>query len=193
MPSRHSPAIQLMLVALLTTLGACEVGDVSGRGPGGGSDSSNDPGASDGPDAGAADPTTGSPDAGAAVACDEPKAGGLPNGEHNPGQACLDSGCHGGNGGGPRFSLGGTLYSSVGGGAVIPGATIHVIDGNGTDITLTSASNGNFYTQQGIAFPVTVRASSCPNTSAMAGQVDQAAGNCNSSGCHDSGFRVHLP
>lgn len=137
-----------------------------------------------GTDAGG-DPT---PDA-APVEC-EPAAATLPNGNHNAGLACL--GCHNGTGLPPRWTLAGTLYDSRQGTAPISGATIVVTDADGVEHSLVTASNGNFYTSAAIAFPVTVRASKCPDTRAMTSQA--AVGDCN--GCHTANAsqgRIHLP
>jgi hypothetical protein len=142
-----------------------------------------DPDVSAGADAGG-DPT---PDA-SSVEC-VPAASNLPFGNHNAGAAC--QGCHTG-GVAPAWTLAGTLYDSRQGTAAIPGATITITDATGAELTLITASNGNFYTQQPITFPVTVSASKCPDTKSMGSQV--ATGNCN--GCHtatSSQGRIHLP
>lgn len=109
------------------------------------------------------------------------------DGHHNAGQACLS--CH--NGGGPtKFTWAGTLYNAASGGAVLSGATIEVIDANGKVNRIITSSDGNFYSTTTLTPPFTVRASGCPNNTAM---VSKATGDCNSSGCHTSAMRVHLP
>ena len=109
------------------------------------------------------------------------------SGHHNAGQACL--GCHNGNGA-TLFTFAGTLYNAATGGSTIAGATIEVIDSAGTTARIVTSSNGNFYTSQSLTPPFTTRASGCPNDIAM---QSKATGDCNSSGCHSSAMRVHLP
>ncbi len=137
-----------------------------------------------------ADGGTLGPDA-AALACETGIAQ-VESGEHNPGQPCQL--CHGAGGDAPRFTLGGTLYTSSAGTARLPGATIVVIDANNVVHKLPSAQNGNFWTTEAITFPVTVHASLCPDTRPMISPV--ADGDCNAGGCHDSAApsgRIHLP
>lgn len=129
------------------------------------------------------------------AACDMPATLPTPSdGNHNAGVSCIQSGCHTQ----PRKSvtapmtIAGTLYGSVSGGTAIAQATIHVIDANGVDHKLSTATNGNFWTTDPIAFPVRVRASKCPNIDqSMNSAVDSTGGSCNS--CHGAGFRIHLP
>jgi len=113
------------------------------------------------------------------------------SGRHNPGQACLN--CHSSAGGETPFTIGGTLYKGANGTTPIVGATIHLVDANGKDIPLVTAVNGNFWTTQAVVFPVTVKASRCPDTLAMVAPVTAAGGNCNMGGCHVAGARVYLP
>lgn len=106
-----------------------------------------------------------------------------PNGDghHNAGQPCLTSGCHR-NGGGPVFTVGGTLFTDRGGNGLVGGATIVVVDGDGVTAKLVTASNGNFWTSQPLAPPLLVRASQCPNDVPMI-SLSQS-GDCNSASCH---------
>lgn len=125
-----------------------------------------------------------------AVVCDPVQStAGLssPNGHHNAGQDC--QGCHAG-GGAPTFSIGGTLYNAVTGGAAVAGATINVTDANGKSVKIVSATNGNFWSTTTLAYPVKVNASLCPNTTPMSATVP-SNGACNN--CHNSTFRVHVP
>ena len=171
------------LISFASALVACDVGLVPPAGARGG----------DGPDGGAAgsapDRTGGGADGGAPVeiACD-PQVESGESGEHNAGQPCLA--CHG-NGEGPDFSLAGTVYGSLGGGAPVVGATIHVTDADGVEYIAVSARNGNFWLREAITFPVQVRASACPSTQPMI--APSATGNCNAGGCHDADFRIYLP
>jgi len=114
----------------------------------------------------------------------------IPNGNHNPGQACQS--CHTPTANIPRWTVAGTLFSSAAGGAAVSAATIVVVDNNGVELKLVTAANGNFYTTTPVAFPVTVKASKCPDEKAMTAKP--GSGNCNS--CHTAGSaqgRIHLP
>ena len=109
------------------------------------------------------------------------------SGHHNAGQDCQNGGCH--NHG---FTIAGTLYSSINGGNPVVGATIHVVDANGTPLDLVTMDNGNFYTSTAVTFPITVLATSCPNIQHMTATVAPGP-SCNKSGCHTSTNRIHLP
>jgi len=166
----------LRATALALLVSACTVGDVRDRGvvP---SSPDADPSAPD------ADPSA--PDAAPAAAC--ASAATPPgSGHHNAGQACIA--CHAANGG-PTFTVAGTLYD--GAGAALAGATITIVDANGTQTPVVTTSNGNFYTSATLAFPVHVSASLCPATKPMSAAVSD--GDCNS--CHVSGNQgaIHLP
>ena len=109
----------------------------------------------------------------------------------NHGQACM--GCHSGANpsAGINMTLAGTMYTSATSTTPVVGATIKVTGANGTTITMVTGSNGDFYSTAAITFPATVMASKCPNTQTMPAQA--TSGNCNQSGCHTSGMRIHLP
>jgi hypothetical protein len=178
--------------ALSLLLAGCTAGEVATRGGEGTG--------SEGPDGGAGDPAGGGGgdgemyDAGTvgSTDCDQPVVSGLPSGEHRAGENCLD--CHdGGGSGAPKWTVAGTIYTSLTGGTALPGATIHLTDAGGTDIILVSAQNGNFWTQETVVFPIRVRASSCPDDRPMGGQVLETGASCNQGGCHDSDMRVSLP
>ena len=110
------------------------------------------------------------------------------SGNHNAGQDCQGS-CH--NHG---FTLGGTLFAADGT-TPVAGATITVVDHAGKMLDVVSQANGNFYTSQSIAFPVTVTASECPSVATMITQVTATMDGCNQGGCHVTGAqgRIHLP
>ncbi|HJZ85087.1 MAG TPA: hypothetical protein VKN99_07935 [Polyangia bacterium] len=131
------------------------------------------------------------PDAAPDAMCD-PIANTNDSGHHNSGADCMS--CHNGNtAGAPKWFVAGTIYTSAIGGTPIAGATIHVRDANGQQLTLVSALNGNFYTSLSVVYPLTVSASACPNAAPMLATV-AAPGGCNS--CHLSGGtpgRVRLP
>ena len=119
----------------------------------------------------------------------EPAATNLPNGHHNAGTACLT--CHNGTTA-ARFRVAGTLYTSAQGGTPVGGATIVVKDSANVSVKLVTAADGNFYTNEALTPPLTVKASKCPS-------VDKAMptaannGDCNS--CHQANTtgRVFLP
>lgn len=131
----------------------------------------------------------GGPDAGAG-ACDEPMVSGH-DGKHYPGEACLS--CHADGASAPPFTIGGTLYVDLAGSAPLPDATIHIIDAEGTDIVLPVAANGNFWSTETLAYPVSTYASLCPDSREMITPLDPSGGDCNMAGCHTAGFRVALP
>ena len=173
---------RMIVFGALVALTACfDLGDVRDvGGPGGG------------PDAGTGGDDPGGPDAGgASLECLDavPNPG---DGEHNPGQACIA--CHQADGG-PTFTLAGTLYADPAGTTPLAGATIVVTDADGTVTELVTRQNGNFWTNDPLAFPVRVSATRCPDTTPMIGAV-AAPGDCNSGGCHAAGSAtgpVHLP
>jgi hypothetical protein len=112
----------------------------------------------------------------------------FPSGHHNLGQACR--GCHDGTGA-PRFTASGTLFDASRT-EVVSGATIRIVDANGKKVEVVTALNGNFWTQEPLAYPLTVEATACPDVVPMVAKVP-APGNCNAGGCHDDTNRIHLP
>ena len=80
-----------------------------------------------------------------AVANLGPEAPGVKEGpEHRPGQPCTT--CHGGSGPAElELSIGGTIYSTRGQSAPMPGAVVTIIDGTGETRALRSNAAGNFY------------------------------------------------
>lgn len=112
-------------------------------------------------------------------------------GHHNPGQSCLAAGCHREGGTGPLFTVGGTLYDRARSGAPVGGGTVVVIDGDGNELELVSATNGNFWTSQPVVFPLLVKASQCPADNPMISLTQ--TGDCNVAACHGPGdIRVAL-
>jgi hypothetical protein len=125
--------------------------------------------------------------------CDPPAAvAPVPaDGHHHPGEDCLM--CHYQGGGGPPFTFAGTLYADSGGAAPLAAATFHLIDALGTDVVVTTASNGNFWSIDLVTFPVVAFASLCPDVKPMLTPLGETDGSCNRAGCHTSGFRMHVP
>ena len=117
---------------------------------------------------------------------------GMCTGGGAPGSDCLM--CHHQGGVASAFAFAGTLYDQTGKNPV-SGATIYVQDQVGNVATAVTRPNGNFYTATGFAmFPAKAFVSLCPNVIEMIAPVDELTGaNCNTSGCHTSGFRVHVP
>jgi hypothetical protein len=111
-------------------------------------------------------------------------------GHHNDGQACQL--CHGSGGGAPTFTLAGTVYDGLNSSAAVTDATVRVLDAQGTELSLPTTDNGNFWTTQALTFPLTVSISRCPDTVPMVTQVAQSGADCNVGGCHASGFRIFL-
>ncbi|MCB9562317.1 MAG: carboxypeptidase regulatory-like domain-containing protein [Kofleriaceae bacterium] len=105
------------------------------------------------------------------------------DGHHNEGQACLTSGCHR-NSGGPAFTVAGTVYDIKKNGLTVPGATIVVIDGDGKEVRIPTAQNGNFWTSEPLSPPLYVRASQCPNDRRMVSLSQD--GDCNAGQCHSA-------
>ncbi len=144
------------LGALASMLVACDVGTYTG--PNGSQSGTDAPGS---------------------IAACENNSAARPDGHHNAGQSCLNSGCHGANPGSTVFTIGGTLYTTAAGTTPAPGATIYI----GTQ-KLFVATDGNFYTSNPVTFPTTTKASLCPDTKPMVGPLNAAAdGNCNN--CHN--------
>jgi hypothetical protein len=109
-----------------------------------------------------------------------------------PGADCLM--CHHQGGGAPPFTFAGTLYDAAGA-IPIAGATIYLQDAAGNVATAVTRGSGNFFTAEGfVQYPAKAFASLCPDVIQMIAPVDEATGaNCNTSGCHTAGFRVHVP
>ena len=110
----------------------------------------------------------------------------------HPGSDCLM--CHHQGGTAAPYAFAGTLYDASGA-KPIGGATIYVQDSAGNIATAIARPNGNFYTADGfVTYPAKVFVSLCPSVIGMVAPVDEVTGaNCNTSGCHTAGFRIHLP
>ena len=127
--------------------------------------------------------------------CDPPAVAadtGACTGGGQPGADCLM--CHHQGGTALPYAFAGTLYDASGA-KPIGGATIYVQDSAGNVATAIARPNGNLYTADGfVTYPAKVFVSLCPTVIGMAAPVDEVTGaNCNTSGCHTAGFRIHLP
>jgi hypothetical protein len=109
-----------------------------------------------------------------------------------PGSDCLM--CHHQGGAASPYTFAGTLYDATGA-KPLGGATIYLQDSAGNIATAITRPNGNFFTAEGfVTYPAKAFASLCPSVIEMIAPVDELTGaNCNTSGCHTAGFRVHLP
>jgi hypothetical protein len=102
--------------------------------------------------------------------------------------------CHHQGGAASPYTFAGTLYDATGAQPIV-GATIYVQDSAGNVATAVTRPNGNFFTAEGfVTYPAKAFVSLCPDVIEMVNPVDEATGaNCNTSGCHTAGFRVHVP
>ena len=126
--------------------------------------------------------------------CDAPATAadsGTCTGGAQPGADCLM--CHHQGGAASPYTFAGTLYDAAGQNP-LAGATIYVQDSAGNVATAITRPNGNFYTADGfVMYPAKAFVSLCPDVIEMVGPVDEITGaNCNTSGCHTAGFRVHV-
>lgn len=117
------------------------------------------------------------------------------DGHHNASLDC-QGGCHD-----HGFTVSGTLYADPAGQTAMIGAHITVTDMMGKKVDMVTqpagagGGAGNFYTTEVLVFPVTVRASGCPNHSDMSGSIVAKSG-CNANGCHTPNVGqgvIHLP
>jgi len=112
----------------------------------------------------------------------------LTDGHHNVGTNCMT--CHNNaNPNIPQFTVAGTLYDAVTGGNPVAGATVEITDAAGKILPIISSTNGNFYSEQPLTFPVHARATACPADLHM--NAAQVIGACNS--CHTAANQVHVP
>jgi hypothetical protein len=135
----------------------------------------------------------GGPDGGfqvSAPACDPVQAT-TTDGHHYPGDDCMM--CHRQGGTGTPYTLGGTIYADSGGKTPAAGVVLHFIDATGSDLTVVSQTDGNFWSTAPLTPPVISFASLCPKVTPMVGAIGSGDVGCNTAGCHTVGFRVHVP
>ena len=136
-------------VLAVVVISACTVGTTGpGGSPGGGGSPDASQGGVDAP-SGSIDAPMGSGSGSGSNGCVNQVTTGLGDGHHNSGQDCMNA-CH--NHG---FTLAGTVYTSVNSNTAVTGATISVTDANGQHLKIVTQLNGNFYTSQAVAFPLT--------------------------------------
>ncbi len=128
---------------------------------------------------------------------------------HNPGQACLQSDCHGGGGGeAPSFLIGGTVYADYKGTTPAPGVEVRIVDSAGHAASAYSGSNGNFYIRSsaanGVTFPAVIGARDATATRPMITVLSSPGmGSCGQTKCHVAGggpqsgtgnyYPIHVP
>jgi hypothetical protein len=173
--------LSLAFATLLSILGPFAISCTVGQSNQGDDDGTGIDGGDDGSDGNTAD-------------CDPAVTEGLPAAHHNPGLACATAGCHAEPVGlnAPAYTAAGTVYVDVGGSAPVSGATVRLIDANDTEVVIVTASDGNFWTEQALVFPINAQASRCPDNVAMVSQITAGPVSCNASGCHGV-MRLHVP
>ena len=98
-----------------------------------------------------------------------------------PGRDCLE--CHGPGGHASRWTAAGTVFTNVDDPvtAGVRGAKVSLTDANGKTVTMSSAQGGNFYTAEGLTFPLVARLEKDGVTRVMTLPVPDGA--CNR--CHN--------
>ena len=71
-------------------------------------------------------------------------------GSHNPGQACMNSGCHDGTNNAEQFTAAGTIYTSSGVAQSNATVRLYVHNTNTLSLTANTDGSGNFYTTQAV-------------------------------------------
>jgi hypothetical protein len=174
-PSLDTPFMTRILL-MLSCLAACDVGSVyqqNGGGPDGGGGGNPD---AAGSGSGSNCLNAGTPQQ--AHVHQSPVQAGNPS---NRGLDCMGAGCHGVGGGGPTWTLAGTLWTAATGTTPNPGGIV-VVKAGGTTYKAIADTDGNFYTPLTVTFPATAEATKCPNVMNMSAQLTQGQGGCNS--CH---------
>ena len=106
--------------------------------------------------------------------------------EMRPGEDCLS--CHRSGGEGESsFSAAGTVFDASGAG--VSGVTVTITDAGSTTRTTTSNAVGNFFFEQALAAPLTIKLSKAGTEVSM--PIPAESGACNS--CHSGDSRLHFP
>jgi cytochrome c553 len=108
--------------------------------------------------------------------------------EMHPGQACIN--CHDSESEGPNYVIAGTVFATghepddcYGSDGDLQGASVHVTDANGQQISLPVRDAGNFYLEDGtVVFPISVKVVYGGKEIAMPSLLQAGQGDCNS--CH---------
>jgi hypothetical protein len=128
----------------------------------------------------------------AALDC-EPREFQVGTGHHNPGLACLE--CHNGQDpAAPIYTLAGTVFQDLQGTIPKVGATVIIIDGDGTVVKVPTQQNGNFYTPAGLTPPFNTAVSQCgapiENLPMITNFVDGDCNSCHSGPATEPGYVV---
>lgn len=125
----------------------------------------------------------------------EPRIFQVGTGHHNPGMPCLD--CHNGQQqdlGANIYKLAGTVFQDREGTIPKVGATVIIIDGEGTVVKLPTQQNGNFYTAAQLVPPYNTLVSQCgapvENLPMITNFVDGDCNSCHSGPATEPGFVV---
>jgi hypothetical protein len=123
---------------------------------------------------------------------------------HNPGQSCMQSGCHGGEA--PGFLIGGTVYTDYKGTTPAVGVEVRIVDSAGHAASAYSGPNGNFHIPSGtngVTFPAAVGARSGSISRPMITTLTSSMGSCGQTHCHLPGggppsgtgnyYPIHVP
>ncbi len=131
----------------------------------------------------------------AAVAALGDEKPGVPTGEtHRPGQPC--SVCHGGDGPGPDFAIGGTIYETRGVDKALGEVIVTLTDAKGETRTPVSNAVGNFYLRAGDWSPTfPLFASLSYKDGSTANMMTRIGGNISCAYCHygADGEPSHMP
>jgi hypothetical protein len=101
----------------------------------------------------------------------------------HPGDACID--CHTSGGGGPHFTLAGTVMAATNDDTDcngVAGATVEITGADGTVTKLTTNTAGNFYMEGQTALSTPYTAKIIQGTKTRAMTASQTVGDCNT--CH---------
>jgi hypothetical protein len=124
---------------------------------------------------------------------------------HNPGQSCMQGGCHGGEA--PSFLIGGTVYADYTGTTPAVGVEVRIVDSAGHAASAYTGSNGNFHipsgSANGVTFPAVVGARGGAPTRPMITTLTSSMGSCGQAHCHVPGggpfsgtgnyYPIHVP
>jgi hypothetical protein len=109
----------------------------------------------------------------------------------SPGEPCMD--CHfvesDSHGSEVPFTAAGTVFTDGDGAAPVEGATVVLNDAADGQVSMTTNSAGNFFTDQALSFPVSISITKGENSVDML--TTSAHGDCNS--CHSAGNLISFP
>ena len=110
-----------------------------------------------------------------------------------PGANCIACHSYGNIDDGPQFSIAGTIFEDGAGTDGFKGATIRIFDAAGNTFELTSNREGNFFTDDFIAFPINAEVEVDGAIRVMNDPIE--TGECNT--CHtcegDAGNKIFIP